>query len=83
MAPNVADRDSTLRTSAFTGRSTLRVKANRMTSVDSAIKPRANGNTPRRALSESTLRAARPVTRAGLGPGSARTVATRSDPAPE
>src|SRR5262245_7096299 len=82
--PSVADRPSTLNSSARSGCSTLPENKNSNTNVLNAISPMASGSRSPIAVLLSTSRAALPPTTTSRpSVGAARTVATRSWPSVE
>src|SRR4051794_4293104 len=80
MAPNVAVRLRTLRTTAFSGTSRLPNSRKRTTKVVTTMMPAASGMLAKSETFESTSSADGPPTRAGAGAGTARTSWTTASP---
>src|SRR6266571_2767328 len=80
IAPNVADSDNTLSTSALSGKNTLPVNRNRIANVASAIPPSAYGSLAPSEFRLSTFSAARPVSMTCHGAGAVLSAATRLAP---
>src|SRR5437879_6136998 len=83
IAPNVADRDRTFITSAFSGITTLPVIRNSTTNVTRAMIPAAMGTQLKMAVLESTSSADGPATSTGNGACRPRMSWTRRSPAGE